>query len=173
MKIALMIGDIRLAAEKVGVAGDVYILDASVATMKHFTKVTPMVVKKFLICVLEAYPVKLKEVHVINISPFVDFLFNWVKPFLKEKIKKRVHFHTTLESLYEFVPKEMIPEEYGGTGGKLEDFNNEWFGILKENRPWFKEQEGVKADESKRPGKPTNYDNLFGLDGSFKQLSID
>lgn len=51
MKIVLMIGDIRLAAEQIGVAGDVYILDASVATPTHFAKFTPSVVKKFLVCV--------------------------------------------------------------------------------------------------------------------------
>lgn len=51
MKIVLMIGDVRLAAEEVGVAGDVYILDASVATPNHFAKFTPAIVKKFLVCV--------------------------------------------------------------------------------------------------------------------------
>lgn len=51
MKILLMIGDVRLSAEEVGVAGDVYILDASVATPSHFAKFTPSIVKKFLVCV--------------------------------------------------------------------------------------------------------------------------
>lgn len=51
MKLTLMIGDIRLLEEQVGVAGDVYIFDASVATPSHFAKFTPALVKKFLICV--------------------------------------------------------------------------------------------------------------------------
>lgn len=51
MKIVLMIGDVRLAAEEVGVAGDVYVLDASVVTPNHFAKFTPNIVKKFLVCV--------------------------------------------------------------------------------------------------------------------------
>lgn len=55
MKVVLMIGDIRLKEEHVGVAGDVYILDASVATPQnfanHFAKFTPSLIKKFLICV--------------------------------------------------------------------------------------------------------------------------
>lgn len=50
-KVTLMIGDIRLAEESIGVAGDVYVLDASVATPSHFAKFTPTLVKKFLICV--------------------------------------------------------------------------------------------------------------------------
>lgn len=51
MKLVLMAGDIRLKEEQVGVAGDVYIFDASVATPGHFSKVSPAMVKKFLICV--------------------------------------------------------------------------------------------------------------------------
>lgn len=50
-KLAFMLGDVRLAEEKEGVAGDVYILDASVATPTHFSKFTPTLVKKFLVCV--------------------------------------------------------------------------------------------------------------------------
>ncbi|CAH0549250.1 unnamed protein product [Brassicogethes aeneus] len=173
MKVCLMIGDIRLAEEEVGVAGDIYILDATVATAQHFSKISPAIVKKFLVCVQEAYPVKLKEVHVINVSSFVDTIINWVKPFLKEKIRERIHVHSSMESLYNHVPKDILPEEYGGDAGKIEDIHEAWIKKLEEYTPWFKAQENFKADESKRPGKSLNYEDLFGLDGSFRQLTID
>lgn len=193
MKLALMIGDIRLFEEKVGVAGDVYILDASVATPTHFAKFTPALVKKFLVCVQEAYPVKLKEVHVINISPLVDTIVNFVKPFLKEKIRERIHIHSNLEDLYKFVPKEMLPTEYGGDIGSIKDLNGElsksffelfwdlmriyfveqWRNKMKEYTQWFAEQENSKANESLRPGGARAADDLFGMDGTFRQLSID
>jgi hypothetical protein len=51
MKLVLMIGDIRLKEEEVGVAGDVYILDASIATPTHFAKFTPGIIKKFIVCI--------------------------------------------------------------------------------------------------------------------------
>lgn len=47
-------------------------------------------VLKHLSVVQEAYPVKLKEVHVVNVSPIVDTIVNFVKPFLKEKTRNRV-----------------------------------------------------------------------------------
>uniref|UniRef100_A0A336MFQ7 CSON014692 protein n=1 Tax=Culicoides sonorensis TaxID=179676 RepID=A0A336MFQ7_CULSO len=173
MKVALMIGDIRLYEEQVGVAGDVYILDASVATPTHFAKFTPALVKKFLICVQEAYPVKLKEVHVINVSPLVDTIVNFVKPFLKEKIRERIHLHSSMDSLYKFVPKDMLPIEYGGQAGNIKDLNEQWRQKLKDYTPWFKEQEASKADETLRPGGSRSADDLFGMDGTFRKLTID
>ncbi|XP_038213753.1 alpha-tocopherol transfer protein-like [Zerene cesonia] len=172
-KIALMIGDVRLREEKEGVGGDIYILDASIVTPSHLGKISPSAVKKFLICVQEAYPVKLKQVHVINTSPVIEKIVNFVKPFLKDKIKNRIHIHSDINELYNYVPKEMLPEEYGGNCGSLTDINEAWMNKLEEYTEWFKNEESVKANEALRPGKPTNYDELFGIDGSFRQLSID
>ncbi|KAG6449790.1 hypothetical protein O3G_MSEX006247 [Manduca sexta] len=172
-KIAMMIGDIRLKEEIEGVAGDIYVLDASTIIPSHLGKVSPAAIKKFMICVQEAYPVKLKEVHIINASAIVDAAYNIVKPFLKEKMKNRIFFHTDITELQKYIPKEIIPIEYGGNGCSMEEVNIAWMKKLEEYIPWFKEQENIKADEALRPGKPTNYDELFGIDGSFRQLSID
>ncbi|XP_011632705.1 alpha-tocopherol transfer protein-like [Pogonomyrmex barbatus] len=173
MKVVFMIGDIRLREEKCGVAGDVYILDASVATPTHFAKFTPAIVKKFLVCTQEAYPVKLKEVHVINVSPIVDTIHNFVKPFLKEKIRNRIFMHSDIKTLYDYVPREILPTEYGGDAGPIQDIHEMWMKKLEEYGPWFAEQEAVKTNEALRPGKPKTQDDLFGLDGSFRQLTID
>ncbi|PSN39982.1 hypothetical protein C0J52_20369 [Blattella germanica] len=127
MKLVMMIGDIRLKEEQTGVAGDVYILDASIATPSNFAKFTPALVKKFLVCVQEAYPVKLKEVHVVNVSPIIDTIVNFAKPFLKEKIRNRIFIHSDgLESLYKYVPKEILPEEYGGFAGPISAIHGEF-----------------------------------------------
>lgn len=119
-QLVLMIGDVRLKEERIGVAGDVYILDASAATPAHFAKFTPTIVKKFLVCVQEAYPVKLKEVHVVNVTPFIDTIVTFVKPFLKEKIRNRIFFHTDYKTLYDYIPKEILPAEYGGDAGPIQ-----------------------------------------------------
>jgi hypothetical protein len=50
---------------------------------------------------------------------------------------------------------------------------DEWVKKMENYREWFKKQESVKADESKRLGKPKTHDDLFGLEGSFRQLVID
>lgn len=49
----------------------------------------------------------------------------------------------------------------------------DWMKKMETYKEWFAEQENVKADESKRPGKPKTHDDLFGMEGSFRQLTID
>nr|XP_050852985.1 alpha-tocopherol transfer protein-like isoform X2 [Vespula vulgaris] len=173
MKLVMMIGDVRLKEEIHGVAGDIYILDASVATPAHFAKFTPTIIKKFLVCIQEAYPVKLKQVHVVNISPLVDTIINFVKPFLKEKIRNRIFTHSNLEAIYEYIPKEILPIEYGGNAGSIQTIHDAWIKKLEEYGPWFAAQTSVVANETLRPGKPRTHDDIFGLDGSFRQLTID
>ena len=131
MKLVLMIGDVRLKEEMVGVAGDVYILDATVATPAHFSKFTPTLVKKFLTCVQEAYPVKLKEVHVVNVSPLVDTIINFVKPFLKEKIRNRIFVHSTMDTLFEYIPQDILPTEYGGKAGPIQKIHGNFLTYFK------------------------------------------
>lgn len=48
-----------------------------------------------------------------------------------------------------------------------------WTKKLEEYGPWFEQQEPIKTNEALRPGKPKTQDDLFGLDGSFRQLAID
>lgn len=81
----------------------------------------------------EAYPVKLKEVHIVNVSPLVDTIINFVRPFLKEKIRQRIHFHSNLESLYKFVPQKMLPKEYGGEAGTVEELTGEFESLFLKN----------------------------------------
>lgn len=62
----------------------------------------------------------------INVSPLVDTIINFAKPFLKEKIRNRIFVHSDMESLYKYVPKDMLPEEYGGTAGKVQDLHGKF-----------------------------------------------
>ncbi|KAJ9598616.1 hypothetical protein L9F63_010706, partial [Diploptera punctata] len=48
-----------------------------------------------------------------------------------------------------------------------------WKNKLKSHRNWFMDHEKKKSDETKRPSGQDYNSDLFGYDGSFRQLSID
>lgn len=52
-------------------------------------------------------------------------------------------------------------------------FKGYWYDKLVSYREWFLEQENIKTDESRRPGKPKKYEEHLGMEGSFKKLTID
>lgn len=140
-----MIGDLRLGMEE-GVPYDVYILDAGFPWLKHFLKLSPFLLRKFFICIQEAYPVVIKEVHIVNASSFIDWAISTVKPFLNENLRNAINVHTKIETLYNFVPKDILPEEYGGKAGKISDLKKFWAQELENATPWFQEQENIKAE---------------------------
>ena len=147
IKLTFMVGDLRLKLEETGVF-DVYIADFNFPLAKHFYKINPLVLKKMFMCVQEAYPVLIKEVHLVNAPPFIEFVMTIVKPFLSPALSEVIHVHTSIETLYEFVPKNILPEEYGGNAGKLSDLYDQWIRTFEEHRSWFEKEENIKADLS-------------------------
>lgn len=64
----------------------------------------------------------------------------------------------------------MLPTEYGGEAGTIDEILDNWVKKVKEYEQWFKDEENYGTDEKKRPGRPKNAEALFGIEGSFRQL---
>lgn len=45
--------------------------------------------------------------------------------------------------------------------------------VLEDNSEWFKNEETLRVNETKRPGRAKDSNDLFGVSGSFKKLSFD
>lgn len=80
--------------------------------------------------------------------------------------------HSEMEELFKIVPRRLFPAEYGGEAGTIAEICEGWVNKIKEREIFFREQELLGTDESKRPGKPKTNESLFGIDGSFRQLDI-
>lgn len=78
-----------------------------------------------------------------------------------------------MEALYKHIPKSILPSEYGGEAGPIQNIIDEWEKKLISYRDFFLEEVNYRNDERKRPGKPKNAESLFGIDGSFRKLNVD
>ncbi|XP_063924000.1 alpha-tocopherol transfer protein-like [Zophobas morio] len=172
IKLTFMVGDLRLKLEETGVF-DVYIADFNFPLAKHFYKINPLVLKKMFMCVQEAYPVLIKEVHLVNAPPFIEFVMTIVKPFLSPALSEVIHVHTSIETLYDFIPKNILPEEYGGNAGKMSDLQDKWLRTLEEHSSWFEKEDNIKADLSIKTLKNGSRGDCRELEGSFRKLCVD
>lgn len=106
----------------------------------------------------------------------MDKILALMKPFMKKELMDILHFHSTMDTFVDkFVPKSALPIEYGGSAGiKIEKLQEEVCKNVQANAAFFEEEESTKrVNEKLRQGKPPGGDDIFGIDGSFKQLSFD
>lgn len=77
--------------------------------------------------------------------------------------------------MYQYVPLEYLPDEYGGKGGSLDELTKSLIQNLKDNEEFFKENEKLGTDEERRIGTPNVVDEVFGIgvEGNFRKLNID
>ncbi|XP_067010291.2 alpha-tocopherol transfer protein-like isoform X2 [Anabrus simplex] len=88
MKVILMMGAIQLLE---GICLDwVLVLDMRGYTFGYLSTITIPLVKKCLMIAQEAYPIRIKAVHMIYAPGFIDTLLGLFKPFMKKKLADRV-----------------------------------------------------------------------------------
>lgn len=77
------------------------------------------------------------------------------------------------ESLYKQIPKKLLPSEYGGDAGPIQNLIDEWEQKVIANRDYLMDEVNYRSDESKRIGRSKHLDSLSGLEGSFRKLNVD
>lgn len=130
--------------------------------------------KKILKISMEAKPVRIKKVHFVNISPIAETTLNFIKHFFPQKYRDRIIFNATSESLHDEYPIDMLPNEWGGKAGTMEELNQRTHEELIKRKNWCIEMSLMKADSSKRVGQFKTSDlSILGIEGNFKKLDFD
>lgn len=105
--------------EAVQAAGVVAILDWSNFPARLTTSLTPKLLRLMLDGLQDAFPLRLGAMHLVNQPWYVDAALGLARPFLKEKLRSRIHFHgNNLATLHAQVPARLLPAELGGEGGE-------------------------------------------------------
>lgn len=78
-----------------------------------------------------------------------------------------------MEELYQCIPRHSLPVEYGGQAPAIDELANDWKKKVEGYKDWFLEDDKYRSNENKRIGKLKVFDEVFGTDGSFRQLNVD
>nr|XP_032527871.1 alpha-tocopherol transfer protein-like [Danaus plexippus plexippus] len=73
--------------------------------------------------ITEGYGMRIKSIHIITSSNLIDMVVSIIKQGMSEKLGKRINVHKSLDSIYNFVPKDIMPEDYGGSEKTLQQLH--------------------------------------------------
>ncbi|KAJ8726550.1 hypothetical protein PYW07_001248 [Mythimna separata] len=104
-----------MAEPRTQICGVISIFDMKGLSFKHIMQFTPSYAKMVLDWIQESVPIRVKAVHIINQPYIFNMLFAIFKPFMREKLRSRVHFHgTNMSSLMEHVDPKALRKRHGG-----------------------------------------------------------
>ncbi|XP_063240214.1 alpha-tocopherol transfer protein-like [Bacillus rossius redtenbacheri] len=154
--------------------GLVVVVDEKLSTFGHAARTSMSALRKHFTFLKEGFPGKIVGFHVINCVSIAEKVVSLIKPFVKIDLLDKLKFHRGgLDSLYKYIPQEILPFEYGGNAGSFEDLHKKTMEVMMQHRDWFLEEEKLRVDESKRTSMDKNSKTKSVISGSFKKLDID
>lgn len=164
---------VMLENDNYAVAGAINIIDMAQLKLSFLLRFDMVLAKKMGVFTDKAIPFRVRGIHFINFPSEAMTFIKMIQPLMPKKIKERMMMHTSMESLYEHVPKEYLPEEYGGSNGSISDCVEVLEQQFLKYKTFFDEDNNNKTDESLRIGTQISSESLFGLEGSFRKLEVD
>lgn len=136
IKAFYMAADIRLyTTEEVWADGEIPVFDMTNITLRHFTRIVFSTMRLFLKYSQDAHPVHVQQVHIVNCSSLASRVMSIIKPFLNPENADRIQLHLpNSETLFNYIPRDILPKEYGGTAGSMESLRPYWLEYLETHR---------------------------------------
>lgn len=115
--------------------GEILVYDLNGLTGRHLTKLGISSMRGFFRYMTEAHPMRIKQIHLINVSSLVDKIIMMIRPFISAKAMSIMHFHApNSKTLFDFIPVEILPIEIGGTDETIETTKQFWIKKAKDYR---------------------------------------
>ncbi|CAG5022654.1 unnamed protein product [Parnassius apollo] len=172
MKMAFMLLEYRMRNDIS--LGEQWIFDLTNVCFQNSVQMTPVLMTKFIYYVRFYFGSKIKGIHLVNMPSFVAPLLNIAKKVMKPKVAKRIYVYNSFNQIYQILPRNILPKEYGGDELSCQEIADEWRKAIQTDawRTYFAEQDKLLSDESKRTSSLSS-DDFFGCEGSFKKLEVD
>lgn len=103
----------------VSLHGIVAILDLKSVSLGHALQLTPNVIKQLVHSWQSCYPFRIGHMYFINAPIYVNVVLNVFKSFMTDKLRKRIHINR--KGIAGKISSNILPIEYSGTEGSLQD----------------------------------------------------
>ncbi|XP_058464526.1 clavesin-2-like [Malaya genurostris] len=177
IRLMMMILESYYEEEQVQITGSVFIFESMGFTMSHLAQWPLSDIKNFINCVNHTFPLRIKEVHTVNLPQFAIVVAQLTVSFASAKLKKRIHCYQTIDDLIGHVELSKLPKEYGGEI-PIREFKQNLRSLLTKHRDAVlgldqMEVDMVKSSILKKDTICRDLENDFGVVGSFRKLTVD
>lgn len=96
-------------------SGIIVITDFSGWTASHASQLSVSFIRQICCMFQNHYPARFLGLHFVNEPWYIKAGLNVLKPFIEEKVWKRIHFHgNNLAALHDYCHPDNLPAEFGG-----------------------------------------------------------
>lgn len=154
-------------------SGFVIMLKSEIMSVKKYFQWTPQLLK-FAIENIKTTPESMKGFFILDYPDYVKPIMDLIKKFASQKISERIYFNEP-EKLFELIPREMVPHEFGGDGKSAIKMADQILHVFEEEESWFSEHEKLQANLElfNSLHKEKSQVDAFGVQGSFRKLTVD
>ncbi|XP_039752136.1 alpha-tocopherol transfer protein-like [Pararge aegeria] len=124
--------------------------------------------------IMDGFGMRIKGIHFISTSKAIETFITLFKQVLSAKVAERIQVHQNIDSLYDYIPKEIMPRDYGGQEKTVSELSRDMSAVLstENNLKYFKEMQCACTNENYRREDKFN-DQYMGTPGSFRKLAVD
>ncbi|KAJ3664252.1 hypothetical protein Zmor_008435 [Zophobas morio] len=134
--------------------GVIVLFDMNGVSFGHLLKLSIRILRHALRHLQKSAPFRIMGIHVMNALPLTNKIIALLKPFLSNELYNSIYCHpSNSDTLYKFVPKECLPEDFGGELPSIKVLNEKSLQNLLDNYEFYEWHDSQKVDESKRPVK--------------------
>ncbi|CAH2093981.1 unnamed protein product [Euphydryas editha] len=155
--------------------GFIIVVDLTETNLSEFLSLlNPIELRQIISIFVEGYGMRIKGIHLISPSKLIDALIAIARQVLSSKIAGRIHIHKTIEEIYKFIPKHILPKDYGGEERSLNELQATWIEVLSSEKhlKYMREINKACTDENYRRSDKFN-EQCAGMPGTFRLLSVD
>ncbi|XP_068199616.1 clavesin-1-like [Antennarius striatus] len=116
LRAVLLSLEVLIEDPELQINGFLLIIDWSDFSFKQASRLTPNILRLAIEGLQDSFPARFGGIHFVNQPWYVHAMFTIIKPFLKDKTRKRIFLHgNNLMSLHQLVRPDCLPSELGGT----------------------------------------------------------
>ncbi|CAF1249842.1 unnamed protein product [Rotaria sp. Silwood1] len=142
-KYAFAVTDILNTQEAGRTHGYIILLDLSEIKLQHISPFTPDRAHRYVDCWEKVYPVNLVQIHFYNYPRIFDPILHLFRMFLSRKLSDKLFLHSkssdesTNKSLHQHIDPSVLPNEYGGQLGSINDINKTFIQKIREQNDYM------------------------------------